>query len=93
MVDVAINCEADVMEEKSLQLGGRFVGDEEAFGGAKEPEEGGNDEVDGGPVDLTFIRMVSVKGSIETMDDGHIGGVGTGGWVILVMEVLEKSCQ
>ena len=93
MVDVAINFEADVMEEKSLQLRGRFIGDEEAFGGTKEPEEGGNDEIDGGPVDLTFIGMVGVKGGVETTDDGHIGGVGMGGWVILVMEALEKSCQ
>ena len=92
-MDAAINFETDVVEEKSLRSRGRFVGDEEAFGGAKEPEEGGNDEIDGGLVDLTFIGMVGVKGRVETMDDGHIGGVGAGGWVILVMEAFEKSHQ
>ena len=63
------------------------------FDRANEPEEGSIDEIDGGLGDLTFIGMVSVKGRVETMDDGHIGGVGMGGWVILVMEVLEKSRQ
>ena len=63
------------------------------LGRAEEPEEGSNNEIDGGLVDLAFIGMLGVKGGVETADDGHIGGVGMGGWVILVTEALEKSHQ
>ena len=91
-MDVAINGETDVMQEKSLQLGGRFTEDKEAFGRAEEPEESCDGEINGEPVNLAFIGMGSVKSGVEALDDGHIGGVGSGGRVILVMEVLEKSC-
>ena len=59
----------------------------------EKPEEGGNDEIDGGLVKLTFDGVVGVKGGVKAPDDGHIGRVGSGGRVILVMEALEKSCQ
>ena len=38
-----------------------------------------------GLVDLVFIGMVSVKSGVEIMEDGHIGWVGSGGRVILVI--------
>ena len=92
-MDVAINGETDVMQEKSLQLGGRLAGDEEAFSRVEEPEKSSNDEINGGPVDLTFIGMGGVKGRVEAPDDGHVSRVGSGGGIILVMEALEKSRQ
>ena len=59
----------------------------------EQPEESDDGEVDDSLVDGTFNWVLSVKGGVEPMDDGHIGGVGSGGWVILVMEALEKSRQ
>ena len=74
MVDVAINGETDVMQQESLQLRGWFIQDEEAFGRMWEPEEGGDGEINDGPVNLAFIGMVSVKGQVETMEDGTLVG-------------------
>ena len=42
---------------------------------------------------MAFIGMVFIESGVEALDDGHIGRVGLGGRVILVMEALEKSHQ
>ena len=55
MVDAAIYGEADVMEEKGLQVGCWLVGDEEVFSRSQEPEEGGYNEIDDGPVELFLL--------------------------------------
>ena len=59
----------------------------------QEPEEGSDGAINDGLVNLAFTGVVSVEGGAEAMEDGHIGGVGLGGRVILVGEGLEKSCR
>ena len=44
-------------------------------------------------VELAFIGMINVKDVREATDDDDIGWVDPGGWVILVVEALEKSPQ
>ena len=61
------------------------------FGGAKEPEESNDDEVNDMGVDASVFRMGGVKDVRERPEDGHVDWVGSAWWVIVLFELLEES--
>jgi hypothetical protein len=65
----------------------------EVLGGAEEPVEGDDDEVDNVLVEAAFFRVVEVKGVQEGSQDGDVCRVGSSGGVILVPEALEESSE
>ena len=65
----------------------------EVFGWAQQPEEGDDDEVDGGAVECAFDGMVGVQGIDEALEDGDVGRVGSFGRFIFISEGLDKSSE
>ena len=63
----------------------------QVLGGTEEPVEGHNDEVDDvcikGPEDV----VVRIEGCQEPLEDGEICRIGSCGWIVFVLEVLDES--
>jgi len=83
--------ECDVLQAEGLRTAG-VVG-VQILGGAEEPEEANDDEVDGMLVGSTFRGVVGVEDVREVCDDGHIDGVSAGAWVIGGGERAEVTSQ
>ena len=92
-VDYAtIGVEGDVAEAEGLRACLGSVG-LQVFGRAEQPEEGGDDEVDGMGVEGAVDAMGSVEGCGEASQDDSVDRVGSGGRIVLVAESFEVSLE
>lgn len=83
----------DVVETEGLRatfLRGRAV---EIFGGAEEPVEADDAEVDDVGVEAPKGVMVDIKGLVEASEDGEVDRVGSGGRPIFVAEAFEEISE
>jgi hypothetical protein len=83
--------EGDVLEAEGLRAA--FAVAVEVFGGAKEPEETHDAEKVGVAVGAAVLGVGEVEDSRDVADDGDVGRVGSGGWVVGVTEGLEESSE
>jgi hypothetical protein len=65
----------------------------EVFGGAKEPEEAHDAEKVGVAVGAAILSVGEVEDRRDVADDGDVGRVGSGGWVVGVTEGFEESSE
>ncbi len=86
--DGAVNGEVDVTEAEGLGPSLR-VG-EQVFGRSEEPEERDDDEVDDVGVEHSKDGVRGVEGLAKALDNGDVGGVGPGSWVVFIGEALEE---
>jgi hypothetical protein len=91
--DAAMDGESDVTEAEGLAAGFCRVWGEEVFGRAEEPEEGHSDKVDGVELEGPQGWVVEVQCPGEATEDGDVGRVGSGGWVVGSFHAAEESME
>ena len=73
-------------------LAARFRVAMDTFGGAEQPAEADNDEVDDVAIEGATDSVVGVEGRSQATDDGHVDGVDSGVWVVFVLHSsVERS--
>ena len=89
-MDAAIDGEVDVLEVEwsgsSVLLSGGAI-----FTGSKEEEEGHNREVHDVGIEGSPGRVESVERFEETLEDGEVARVGTGGRIVFIGQGFEES--
>ena len=65
----------------------------DVFGGAKEPVEADNDQVDDVCVERAVHGVISVKGLRQAAEDGDVDWIDSGGWVIFVAHGFVERSQ
>ena len=82
MDNSVVDGEVHVLVAKGLAACFRVAVD--TFGGAEQPVEADNDEVDDVAVESAMDRVVCVEGCPQAADGGHVDGTDSRGWVIFV---------
>ena len=79
------------MEEEGLRT--TFGGRVQVLSWPEEPIEGDNDEVDDVGVGNTIFGVFGVEGVDDGTNDGDVGWVGTGFWVVFIAQGFEESSE
>ena len=90
-VDALTHIEVSVAEAKGL--GAFVILGRSVFGRSKEPEEGGDGEVNDSSVGPTMGGMLCVEDAKHVLDDGDVGWIGALLRVVAVLHGFEERSQ